>query len=76
MQKKDVNLCLVLDCRVSSLYFHIAPPVDMPIGATWSELDLSGVPDSFFYAGQSDLRNYFYYLGISLGLSAYFSFRL
>ncbi|CAE8638556.1 unnamed protein product, partial [Polarella glacialis] len=68
--KKNGKLRLVLDCRRVNMRFKKCPPVAMAAGYSWSQVQLG--PDETLYTAQSDIKDYFYSLGMPLDLQPYF----
>ncbi|CAE8610344.1 unnamed protein product, partial [Polarella glacialis] len=68
--KKNGKLRLVLDCRRVNTRFKKCPPVAMAAGYSWSQVQLG--PDETLYTAQSDIKDYFYSLGM-YGASLFYS---
>lgn len=70
--KKNQRLRLVLDCRSVNQRFADPPSLLMAAGATWANVELDGASQPMFVA-QSDIKDYFYSLGLPEELQGYFS---
>ena len=70
MLKKDGRLRLVLDCRIVNRRFGKSSKVRMASGAKWADFEI-GSGDELFVA-QSDIKNFFYALGIHESLGRFF----
>ena len=69
--KKSGKLRLVLDCRCSNTYFCSPPDIALPAGYSFSQLELS--PDEQMYIAQTDIRDYFYSIGMPPKLRRFFA---
>lgn len=69
--KKSGRLRMVLDCRASNAFFKDPPDIALPAGYSFSQLE---IPDgqSMFIA-QTDIRDYFYSIGMPVSLRPYFA---
>ena len=71
VSKKSGKLRLVLDCRASNMYFAKPPDIALAAGYTFAQLE---IPDGEqLYVAQSDVRDYFYSIGLPPGLRGYFA---
>ena len=68
--KKDHRLRLVLDCRRSNSLFVSPPEMAMPAGYSFSQVQMG--PEDQLYVAQSDIRDYFYSIGMPEELRSYF----
>ena len=68
--KKDGRLRLVLDCRSANQYF--LPPPDIAMAAGYSFGQLTMEKNQTVYVAQSDIKDYFYSIGMPDFLSDYF----
>ena len=71
VSKKSGKLRLVLDCRASNQQFDRPPDIALAAGYTFAQLELPE-GESLFVA-QSDVRDYFYSIGLPQGLRRYFA---
>eukprot|EP00435_Cladocopium_sp_Y103_P026023 s1915_g6.t1 len=69
--KKSGRLRMVLDCRVSNAYFQDPPDIALPAGHSFSQLEIPDGHDLFI--AQIDIRDYFYSIGMPVGLRPYFA---
>ena len=60
--KKDGRLRLVLDCRATNLHFKNPPDIAMAAGYTFGQLCVDG--GEKVYTAQSDIKDYFYSIGL------------
>jgi len=60
--KKDGNLRLVLDCRATNRLFAPSPDIALAAGFSYASLELPAGEN--LYVSQSDLKDYFYSLGL------------
>ena len=60
--KKDNRLRLVLDCRTSNSFFVSPPEMAMPAGYSFSQVQMDS--EDQMYIAQSDIRDYFYSIGM------------
>ena len=71
VNKKSGKLRFVLDCRASNMYFAKPPDIALAAGYTFAQLE---IPDGEqLYVAQSDVRDYFYSIGLPPGLRGYFA---
>eukprot|EP00438_Fugacium_kawagutii_P013651 Skav213124 [mRNA] locus=scaffold107:139529:142876:+ [translate_table: standard] len=68
--KKNGRLRLVLDCRRANEFFTEPPDIAMAAGYSFSQLHLD--QESKVYTAQSDIKDYFYSIGLPPFLSKYF----
>ena len=68
--KKNKRLRMVLDCRASNVLFKEPPDIAMPAGYSFSQIQV-GQDDTVFTA-QSDIKDYFYSIGLPHELRKYF----
>ena len=68
--KKSGKLRLVLDCRVSNTFFVPPPDIAMPAGYSFSQIQIG--EDQSLFTAQSDIRDYFYSIGMPECLRKYF----
>ena len=61
---------MVLDCRCSNTYFQFPPDIVLPAGYSFSQLELA--PDEQMHIAQTDIRDYFYSIGMSPNLRKFF----
>ena len=69
--KKNKRLRLVLDCRSVNERFQPPPNLLMAAGATWANLELP--EEATMFVAQSDIRDYFYSLGLPEELQPFFA---
>ena len=69
--KKNKKLRLVLDCRSVNERFHPPPSILMAAGATWANLEMPA--EATMFIAQSDIKDYFYSLGLPEELQPFFS---
>lgn len=69
--KKNGKQRLVLDCRSSNVFFKDPPDIAMPAGYSFSQLELSS--DDTMYIAQTDIKDYFYSIGLPVELRPYFA---
>ena len=69
--KKDGRLRLVLDCRETNLLFKESPNIAMAAGYSFSQLEVP--QDQCLYIAQSDIKDYFYSLGLPQDLQKFFA---
>ena len=67
--KKNGKLRLVLDCRASNQHFAPPPDIALAAGYTFGQLE---VGEGVMYTAQSDVKDYFYSIGLPEGLRGYF----
>ena len=70
--KKSGKLRLVLDCRATNELFQHPPDIAMPAGYSFSQLQMK--PNDTLYIAQTDIKDYFYSIGLPEGLRPYFTF--
>ena len=71
VSKKNGRLRLVLDCRASNQLFAAPPDIALAAGYTFAQLE---VPQGeVLYTAQSDVKDYFYSIGLPPGLRPYFA---
>ena len=68
--KKNGRLRLVLDCRATNQHFAPPPDIALAAGYTFGQLEV-GEGQTLFTA-QSDVKDYFYSIGLPEGLRGYF----
>ena len=68
--KKSGKLRMVLDCRVSNTFFKDPPDIAMPAGYSFSQLELG--PNENMFVAQTDIRDYFYSIGLPKFLRSFF----
>ena len=68
--KKNGKLRLVLDCRASNQMFAHPPDIALAAGYTFSQLEVPS--GETMYIAQSDVKDYFYSIGLPLGLRRFF----
>ena len=68
--KKDGRLRLVLDCRSANQFFLPPPDIAMAAGYSFGQLTIDD--DQEMFVAQSDIKDYFYSIGLPSYLSAYF----
>lgn len=71
VSKKDGRLRLVLDCRATNSHFKSPPDIAMAAGYTFGQLFVEG--DQKVYTAQSDIKDYFYSIGLPEYLHSFFS---
>ena len=62
---------MVLDCRSVNERFQPPPNLLMAAGATWANLELP--EEATMFVAQSDIRDYFYSLGLPEELQPFFA---
>ena len=70
VKKKNGKQRLVLDCRASNCLFHAPPDVALAAGYSFSQLELESGAELF--VAQSDVKDYFYSIGLPEGLRRFF----
>ncbi|CAK8996987.1 unnamed protein product, partial [Durusdinium trenchii] len=70
--KKSGKLRLVPDCRATNEVFRPPPDIAMPAGYSFSQLQMSD--EDTLYIAQTDIKDYFYSIGLPVGLRPYFAF--
>ena len=70
VKKKNGKQRLVLDCRSSNLLFHKPPDVALAAGYSFAQLELE--PGAELFIAQSDVKDYFYSIGLPAGLRKFF----
>lgn len=68
--KKNQRLRLVLDCRATNQLFRQPPDIAMAAGYTFSQLEISS--EATLFCAQSDIKDYFYSIGLPEYLHSYF----
>ena len=68
--KKNGKLRLVLDCRASNQHFTPPPDIALAAGYTFGQLEVGA--NEVMYTAQSDVKDYFYSIGLPRGLRGYF----
>ena len=71
VSKKDGRLRLVLDFRATNSHFKSPPDIAMAAGYTFGQLFVEG--DQKVYTAQSDIKDYFYSIGLPEYLHSFFS---
>ena len=69
--KKNQRLRLVLDCRATNQLFRPPPDIAMAAGYSFGQLELSS--KDTMYVAQSDIKDYFYSIGLPSYLYPFFS---
>ena len=69
--KKNGKLRLVLDCRATNEHFKKPPDIAMAAGYSFGQLEVSGEQEVF--VAQSDIKDYFYSIGLPSYLHPFFS---
>ena len=70
--KKSGKLRLVLDCRSANAHFKPPPDVAIPAGYSFSQIELG--PRDEMYIAQTDIRDYFYAIGLPVYLRFFLHF--
>ena len=70
--KKSGKLRLVLDCRATNEMFQSPPDIAMPAGYSFSQLQMKA--KDTLYIAQTDIKDYFYSIGLPEELRPYFTF--
>ena len=69
--KKKGKLRLVLDCRATNEHFKKPPDIAMAAGYSFGQLEVGG--DQQVFVAQSDIKDYFYSIGLPSYLHPFFS---
>lgn len=70
--KKSGKLRLVLDCRATDELFRPPPDIAMPAGYSFSQLQIN--EDGTLYVAQTDIKDFFYAIGLPEALRPFFAF--
>ena len=70
VSKKNGRLRLVLDCRATNQMFMPPPDIALAAGYTFAQLEVG--PDQVMYTAQSDVKDYFYSIGLPEELRGFF----